>query len=150
MPKGFVQGSFATKAPIDWDLFKRLCAMQCSYDELCFSLNMTREALEKACFNKHGIGLQGAVETYRQAGLIALRRVQWAKAQKGNPAMLKHLGEHWLGQTSSRDVTVHHENEKRLSEADLERLILDSQPLVRAMNEPETEVVDAILEPQDE
>lgn len=113
----------AERPDIDWDYFKKLCALQCSLDEITFGLMATAEQLDAACMKKHGIKLQGFIETYRQAGLIALRRKQWASAAKGGPQMLKHLGEHWLNQKSELNIKTSGRSEKDYTEEELENLL---------------------------
>ena len=132
---------FADK--MDFDLFERLCAMQCTPEEVRFALAVRKDFLEEAVQARYNMDFDKAMRKYANAGRIALRRAQWRVAVKGDVQMLKWLGQQWLGQAtrvSSRieaTIDTTHTHVHALSDADLVKVIQGAT----------VDATDALLEP---
>lgn len=83
---------------IDWEQVNKLCAFQCTHDEIAWFLGVSEDTLSRACKRTHKISFADYIAQKRGAGRVSLRRAQWMLALKGNPTMLIFLGKQYLGQ----------------------------------------------------
>lgn len=88
---------------IDQMQFEKLCALQCTLEEICGWFDVTDKTLDKWCKEKYGERFSEVFAKKREAGRISLRRAQWRLAER-NAAMAIFLGKNYLGQ--SDNVTV--------------------------------------------
>ena len=86
------------KKEIDKTEFEKLCAIQCTKEEICAWFDLTDKTLERWCKEKYDVGFSEIFSIKRGLGKISLRRYQWQAAQKGNTAMLIWLGKQYLSQ----------------------------------------------------
>lgn len=99
-------GSGRNPAVIDWDLVKKLAAMQCTQIEICNALGISRATFSKTGKDEFGVTIGDKIDEWSEGGKCSLRRAQWLLAQK-NAAMAIFLGKQYLGQKD--DYKVKHE-----------------------------------------
>lgn len=84
--------------PIDWVDVDKLCAMQCTQQEIASFLDISVDTLDRRCKSVHKISFAEYFEEKRARGRISLRRAQYKLAEGGNAVMLIWLGKQYLGQ----------------------------------------------------
>ena len=87
---------------IDQNQFEKLCALQCTKEEICGWFDVTDKTLENWCKRTYKAGFSEVFGQKRGAGKISLRRAQWKLAEK-SATMAIFLGKNYLGQS---DTTV--------------------------------------------
>lgn len=82
--------------------FEKLCALQCTHDEICGWFEICPDTLEDWCKRTYGKGMSFSkvFAQKRSKGKISLRRHQFQLAEK-NANMAIWLGKQYLGQ---RDI----------------------------------------------
>ncbi len=94
---------------IDKAEFEKLCAMQCTLDEICGWFGVSSKTLEAWCKRTYSDTFSHIFSQKRSIGKISLRRAQYQSAMSGNPALLIWLGRNWLGQTDKVEIDVRDE-----------------------------------------
>ena len=82
---------------IDKETFEKLCAMQCTEQEICDWFMVTDKTLTSWCKTEYNLSFSEVFRAKRGTGKISLRRTQWHLAEK-SPAMAIWLGKQYLGQ----------------------------------------------------
>ena len=95
---------------IPQDEFEKLCALQCTKEEICGFFNTTDKTLESWCKRTYKKGFSEIFREKRGTGKISLRRMQFQLAKK-SAAMAIFLGKNWLGQTDKGQGTEDVEND---------------------------------------
>ena len=108
MAKGQIKQKQAT---IDKTQFEKLCALQCTRDEICAVLNVDDNTLIDWCKNTYGCDFRTIFTEKKQLGKMSLRRSQWKLAEK-NPTMAIWLGKQYLGQ--KEQTTINNESIQRV------------------------------------
>lgn len=109
---------------IDPEQFKKLCAIQCTLEEIASWFKCSEDTIERFSKREFGISFAEAYKTFSADGKISLRRIQFKMAEK-NPSMAIWLGKQYLGQKERN------ENEVRISGIDqnvldeLEKAVVD-------------------------
>ena len=85
------------KKEIDQDNFEKLCAMQCTKDEMCNFFECDEKTITRWCKETYDMGFAEIFKAKSAVGLISLRRAQFKLADK-NPSMAIFLGKQYLGQ----------------------------------------------------
>ena len=80
--------------------FEKLCALQCTLEEICGFFDVTDKTLEGWCKRTYNRGFSVVFAEKRGLGKISLRRAQFRLAEK-NAAMAIFLGKNYLGQRDS-------------------------------------------------
>jgi len=93
------------KKPIDWEVFDKLCALQCTQVEMASWFDCSVDTLERRCTEEKGMIFAEYYIQKAGKGKISLRRHQWQLAEKGNATMLIWLGKQVLGQKDKADIT---------------------------------------------
>lgn len=107
---------------IDSEQFEKLCALQCTLQEIANWFGCSEDTIENWCkrtyTNEHGepMGFSDAYKNYSVDGKISLRRFQFKMAER-NPSMAIWLGKQWLGQRDNIDVGMSVEDRAREVEA---------------------------------
>ena len=93
---------------IDWDIFDKLCGIQCTLAELCAFFGCSEDTVERRVKEHSGLKFADYYTQKRKAGFVSLRRKQFETAMKGNVTMLIWLGKQWLNQVDKpiTDETV--------------------------------------------
>ena len=105
---------------IDKVQFEKLCALQCTEEEICGFLDVTDKTLEKWCQKEYKAHFSEVFRQKRGAGKVSLRRNQWRLAEK-NSNMAIWLGKQYLGQRDmpTQDSTTEAQNNDMQTLADL-------------------------------
>lgn len=91
--------------PIDWELFSKLCSLQCTQLEIASFFKCSVDTLENRCKSDKGMTYSEYFTQNCGNGKISLRRQQWKLAEKGNATMLIWLGKQYLEQKDRSDIT---------------------------------------------
>jgi len=86
------------KIEINWDDFEKLCAMQCTEQEVAAWFKCSLDTVERAVKKKFKRTFADIYAEYKQFGKASLRRQQWLKAAFGDTGMLIWLGKQHLDQ----------------------------------------------------
>lgn len=89
---------------INQEEFEKLCALQCTKEEICGWFDVTDKTLEKWCNETYEEHFSDVFSKKRVAGKISLRRAQFQLAQK-NASMAIFLGKNYLGQSDTMVVS---------------------------------------------
>ena len=92
--------------PIDWEQVDKLCAIQCTGEEIASFIGVNYDTLNNRCGEEKGVAFSEYFEQKRGMGKIALRRRQYQKAVGGNTTMLIWLGKQYLGQKDQHGLTL--------------------------------------------
>lgn len=82
---------------IDKEQFEKLCALQCTLDEIASWFKCSSDTIERWCLREYEMSFADAYKVYSADGKISLRRFQFKQAEKSY-AMAIWLGKQWLGQ----------------------------------------------------
>jgi len=93
---------------IDWGTFDKLCAFQCTGEEIAAWFGIDYDTLNNICKREMGAGFTECFEQKRSLGKVSLRRAQFQNAMGGNPTMQIWLGKNWLGQTDQLTLENQH------------------------------------------
>nr|DAX52072.1 MAG TPA: putative terminase small subunit [Caudoviricetes sp.] len=92
-------------ADISKQEFEKLCALQCTQEEICSFFDVTDKTLTAFCRRTYGMKFSEVFREKRGKGKIALRRSQFRLAER-NATMAIFLGKQYLGQRDVQDVKV--------------------------------------------
>lgn len=109
------------KKEIDLTQFEKLCALQCTREEICGWFDVTDKTLDRWCKEQYGDTFSVVFSKKREAGKISLRRAQWRLAEK-SPAMAIFLGKQYLGQRDN--VIIDNPNQNSAIE-EIARMLID-------------------------
>jgi hypothetical protein len=84
-------------ANIDIDKLRELARFGCSQDEIASFFGVDQSTISRRFASEY--------ERARAECKIHIRRAQMKLVGEGNPAMLIHLGKHYLGQTDRAEIT---------------------------------------------
>lgn len=89
---------------INKDLFENLCKIQCTREEICGVLDISKDTLLRWCKATYGTDFETIFEQKKMHGKMSLRRMQYKLAEK-NPTMAIWLGKQYLGQKDTINNT---------------------------------------------
>lgn len=89
---------------INKDLFENLCKIQCTREEICGVLDISKDTLLRWCKATYGTDFETIFEQKKMHGKMSLRRIQYKLAEK-NPTMAIWLGKQYLGQKDTINNT---------------------------------------------
>lgn len=107
---------------IDSEQFEKLCALQCTLQEIANWFGCSEDTIERWCLRTYTdedgkpMGFADAYKNYSVDGKISLRRFQFKMAEK-HPNMAIWLGKQWLGQRDNIDVGMNIDDKAREVEA---------------------------------
>ena len=88
------------QAKINQEQFEKLCALQCTKDEIAGMFDVCSDTLLNWCKETYNTDFSTIYKIKSQNGKISLRRAQYKLAvEKLNPTMLVWLGKQYLNQT---------------------------------------------------
>lgn len=90
---------------IDQVEFEKLCALQCTKDEIAGWFDMTHETLETRIQEIYSESFSTVFAKKKGTGKISLRRKQWKLADT-SAAMAIFLGKNHLGQSDKNEHTI--------------------------------------------
>lgn len=83
---------------IDANLFKKLCGLQCTLEEIAGVFDCSPDTIERWCKREFKESFADIYKKYSANGKMSLRRYQFELAKK-SAAMAIWLGKQYLGQT---------------------------------------------------
>lgn len=83
--------------------FEKLCALQCTQQEICDFFEVDHRTLTRWCKRTYKKEYSQIYQEKRSGGKIALRRLQMRLAEK-SAAMAIFLGKNYLGQSDNPEV----------------------------------------------
>ena len=86
---------------VDWKLFKSLCELHCSLDEICHVLDFDIDVFRQKVKDQYGCTFQEQREKFSAHGKLTLRRDQF-KLSKRNATMSIWLGKQYLDQKDTQ------------------------------------------------
>lgn len=98
---------------IDREEFEKLCAMQCTREEIAAFFGVGDKLICEWCQRTYGEDFETVFAEKRKGGLASLRRIQWKWAES-NVVMAIFLGKNYLGQADTPDAQL---NEATLNKA---------------------------------
>ena len=93
------------KKEIDKTEFEKLCALQCTYKEICAWFEITDKTLNSWCKATYEKTFSDVFAEKAERGKISLRRKQFQIAEK-NAAMAIFLGKNYLGQSDKNETII--------------------------------------------
>lgn len=90
---------------IDREQFEKLCALQCTLEEIAGWFRCSADTIERWCIREVKLSFADAYKKYSQDGKISLRRHQFKIAEK-SAVMAIFLGKQYLGQRDVPDVST--------------------------------------------
>lgn len=84
--------------------FEKLCALQCTKDEICGFFEITDKTLDAWCKRTYKRGFSDIYAEKRSTGKISIRRKQFEVALSGNVSMLIWLGKNILNQVDKQEI----------------------------------------------
>ena len=122
--------------------FEKLCALQCTQQEICDFFETDHKTLTKWCKRTYRKEYSQVYKEKRSGGAISLRRMQFRLAEK-SPAMAIFLGKNILGQSDYPDDrgedAIKAANEQTLALADLLNNPAPDVTFEEVLNEDEAE-----------
>lgn len=97
-------GMARPRKEIDQKDFEKLCALQCTKEEMCGFFDVSDKTLESWCKRTYKEGFSEVFNQKRGRGKISLRRAQFRLAET-NANMAIFLGKNYLGQTDKIETT---------------------------------------------
>lgn len=90
---------------IDKEQFKKLCAIQCTEEEIASWFKCSVDTVERYCKREFNMSFAEAFKTWSADGKISLRRIQFRMAET-NCSMAIWLGKQYLGQKEQQEIAV--------------------------------------------
>ena len=89
------------KIKVDKEDFEKLCAIQCTEEEIAGWFNCSLDTIRRFCQSEYGEQFCEVYKKLSSKGKISLRRTQCRIAENGNSTMAIWLGKQYLDQ---RDI----------------------------------------------
>ena len=102
---GRVMGRGRPKVEIDQKLFKKLCGMFCTKEEIAGVFECSEDTIERWCKRTYRMNFADVFKKECAHGKISLRRNQFKLSEK-SAAMAIFLGKQYLGQTDHIEVAT--------------------------------------------
>lgn len=96
--------------------FEKLCAIQCTLEEIAGWFGCSHDTIERWCHKEYGDRFANVYAQKRSIGKTSIRRRQFQVAEKGNTSMLIWLGKQYLGQSEKQEVAVSHNDDETIKE----------------------------------
>ena len=100
---------------IDMEQFKKLCAIQCTEEEIASWFKCSVDTIERWCKRELKMSFAEAFKTWSADGKISLRRNQFKMAEH-NVSMAIFLGKQYLGQKDQQDVQISRSGDDTIKE----------------------------------
>ena len=108
---------------IDREQFEKLCALQCTEEEIASWFHCSVDTIERFCKREYKDLVEGNptfAEVYKNFsvdGKISLRRYQFKMAEH-NVSMAIWLGKQWLGQREQQELIIDRSADETIKEMD--------------------------------
>ena len=90
---------------IDGEQLKKLCAIQCTLEEIASWFKCSEDTIERWCVREMKMSFADVFKTFSADGKISLRRTQFRMAET-NVSMAIWLGKQYLGQKDQTEVVM--------------------------------------------
>lgn len=100
---------------IDEGQFKKLCAIQCTEEEIASWFKCSVDTIERWCHREFKMSFAEAFKTWSADGKISLRRTQFRMAET-NCSMAIWLGKQYLGQKEMQEISVSKNDDDTIKE----------------------------------
>lgn len=100
---------------IDIDQFKKLCAIQCTLEEISAWFKCSEDTIERWCKRELKMSFADAFKTWSADGKISLRRNQFKMAEH-NVSMAIWLGKQYLGQREHQEIVFNNSDDDTMKE----------------------------------
>ena len=90
---------------IDQAEFEKLCALQCTQQEICDWFRIVHDTLDRWCYEIYEESFSQVFAQKRGIGKASLRRNQWKLSEK-NPSMAIFLGKNYLEQSDKQEHEI--------------------------------------------
>lgn len=90
---------------IDWELFEKLCGIQCTQSEIASMLKIDHETLANRVSKQYKDNYSNTYKRLSESGKCSIRRYQFSHMPK-NASMCMYLGKVYLGQKETPDNTT--------------------------------------------
>jgi|WetSurMetagenome_2_1015567.scaffolds.fasta_scaffold266143_2 hypothetical protein len=87
---------------IDWELFEKLCGIQCTQSEIASMLKIDHETLANRVVKQYNDNYSNTYKRLSESGKCSIRRYQFSHMPK-NASMCMYLGKVYLGQKETPD-----------------------------------------------
>ena len=94
------------KIEIDYDLVDRLCEIQCTGEEIAFTLKVDYDTLRSRIKDKYNLGFSDYYKKASTYGKISLRRAMFKNALNGNTTMQIWLSKQYLGMVDKQETSI--------------------------------------------
>lgn len=101
---------------INKDTFEALCKIQCTREEICSVLNVTKNTLQKWCKQTYAKPFDLVMVDLQGEGKASFRRMGIKLAEK-NPSVWIFLAKNWLGMSDNPAPMASGEESKELAKA---------------------------------
>lgn len=87
------------KKPIDWEVVKKLCHIQCTQSEITSIIGVVIDTLEDRCRAENEVTFSTFYKTHAETGKSSLRRTLWkmGTGERPNPGVAIWLSKQYLG-----------------------------------------------------
>ena len=92
------------KKDIDFDMVSKLCAIQCTGEEIAAILEVDYDTLNARVKEKFKKSFSDYFKKENERGKASLRRLQWKTAESGNVTMQIWLGKQYLAQSDKQET----------------------------------------------
>ena len=103
---------------LDKEQFEKLCALQCTYTEICTWFDITDKTLNSWCKKTYSKSFSDIFKRKREKGRISLRRTIWQHAENSVPAAI-FLCKNYLGMSDNPNAI---EVKASMSQEDAEKI----------------------------
>lgn len=100
---------------IDTGQFKKLCAIQCTEEEIASWFKCSVDTVERWCKRELHMSFAEAFKTWSADGKISLRRAQFRMAET-NCSMAIWLGKQYLGQKEMQEISLLKNDDETIKE----------------------------------
>lgn len=90
---------------IDSEQFKKLCAIQCTEEEIASWFKCSVDTIERFCKREYKLSFAESFKMFSADGKISLRRTQFKMAEH-NCSMAIWLGKQYLGQKEQQEIAM--------------------------------------------
>ena len=91
--------------PIDWEIVKKLCQIQCTRSEIASFFEISDATLVRRCQQDYACDFDTLFKQWSEHGKITLRRNQFRMAET-NAALAIWLGKQYLGQSDKTEFNT--------------------------------------------
>lgn len=100
---------------IDWNLVEKLCALQCTGEEIASALDVDYDTLQRAIKREFDSSFADYFKKHSAKGRMSLRRKQFEVAQSGSIPMLIWLGKQYLEQHDKHEAPITIEDDREIT-----------------------------------